>query len=248
MKIVKKVYARAEAEKKFGFGIYQGAAVPSAELRIVDIGGFDIEACGGTHGDSTKDISPIIITKVERPADGTIRLIYKAGPAAKKYLEVVEKNLEEAAGILKVKKEKVLSAAEKLVAEWKEKRKELEQVQRKIAEKSAEKMEFENLRELKILVKEIPNADPKQLQEISLKLSGEDTVIVLFGTTKEKVFVFGSAGAKAIASGINVGKIISSACAELGGRGGGREGLAQGTGTATDKVKNLCSKIIEGLK
>src|SRR3989344_4745253 len=248
LKIIKKIYPRQEAEKKFGFGIYQGAAVPSAELRIVDIGGFDIEACGGTHGDDTKDISPIIITKVERPADGTIRLTYKAGPAARKYLEVVEKNLEEAAGILKVKREKIPAAAEKLVAEWKEKRKELEQMQRKIAQSSAEKMEFENLRGLRMLVREIFGADPKQLQEISLKLSGADTVIVLFGTTKEKVFVFGSAGATAVKAGINVEKIVAEACKELGGRGGGREGLAQGNGIATDKVKSLCSKIIEGLK
>ena len=248
LKIIKKIYPRQEAEKKFGFGIYQRASVPSAELRIVDIGGFDIEACGGTHGDDTKDISPIIITKVERPADGTIRLTYKAGPAARKYLEVVEKNLEEAAGILKVKREKIPAAAEKLVAEWKEKRKELEQMQRKIAQSSAEKMEFENLRGLRMLVREIFGADPKQLQEISLKLSGADTVIVLFGTTKEKVFVFGSAGATAVKAGINVEKIVAEACKELGGRGGGREGLAQGNGIATDKVKSLCSKIIEGLK
>ena len=248
LKIEKKIFERADAEKKFGFKIYQGAAVPSDKLRIVRIGDFSVEACGGTHGDNSADLFPILITKTERPADGIIRLIYKAGPAAEKYLREVEEILGVAGKILGVKKEKVPEACEKLLAEWKEKRKELEQMQRKIAQSSADKMEFENLNGLKVLVKEIPNADAKQLQEISLKLSGEDTIIVLFGTTKEKIFVFGSAGAAAVKAGVNAGKIVASACAELGGRGGGREGLAQGSGTATDKVKSLCSKIIEGLK
>ena len=248
LKIEKKTFGRADAEKKFGFKIYQGAAVPSDELRIVRIGDFSVEACGGTHGDNSADLFPILITKTERPADGTVRFVYRAGPAAKKYLEGIEKDLADATGILKVKKEKVPAAAEKLLSEWKEKRKELEQLQKKIAEKSAGSLEFESLRGLRILVKEIPNADAKQLQEISLKLSGEDTLIILFGATKEKVFVFGSAGATAVKAGINVEKIVAEACKELGGRGGGREGLAQGNGIATDKVKSLCSKIIEGLK
>ena len=72
---------RAKAEKKYGFTIYQGAPVPSNVLRIINVSGVDVEACGGTHVDNSSEVEQIIIYKTERPADGAIRIFYKAGKA-----------------------------------------------------------------------------------------------------------------------------------------------------------------------
>jgi len=233
--------ARTEAEKRFGFGIYQGAAVPSKMLRIIKTGD-DVEACGGTHADNTKEIGRIIIVKTERPADGTVRFIYKAGPAAEGHEHETEAVLKESAKLLGVKEPDVPRAAAKLFEEWKAAKKALEKLRLELAEKKTEQLEFVQSRGLKVLIQEIPNADINQLREISRKLSSDDTVILLIGLS-DRIYVFGSAGAKAVKAGVNIGKIVNETCAVLGGGGGGSPMLAQGSGPDKTKVKEALKKM-----
>jgi len=123
--INKFVMDRGEAERKYGFGIYAGGYIPSKELRIIEIKGHDVEACGGLHGDNTKDVGFITILKTKRIADGLLRIEIKAGDIALDYLKEREKILKEVAKKLNVKEEKVTEAVERLFNEWKQKRKEL---------------------------------------------------------------------------------------------------------------------------
>ncbi|MCK5139034.1 MAG: alanine--tRNA ligase, partial [Thermodesulfovibrionia bacterium] len=78
---------RNDAEKKYGFRLYQGGAVPGGEIRIINIRDWDIEACGGMHFNSTGDVGHIIITGSKRIQDGVVRLEFVAGDAAKRYVE-----------------------------------------------------------------------------------------------------------------------------------------------------------------
>ena len=64
---------RMEAELKYGFRLYQGGVAPVKDLRIVNIEGFDVEACGGTHVKNTGEVGIIKITKTERVQDGETR-------------------------------------------------------------------------------------------------------------------------------------------------------------------------------
>lgn len=123
--INKFVMSRGEAERKYGFGIYAGGYIPSREIRIVEIKGQDVEACGGLHGDNTKDIGFITILKTKRIADGLVRIEIKAGDVALEYLREREMLLEDVAQKLNVKEDKVVETIGKLFEEWKQKRKEL---------------------------------------------------------------------------------------------------------------------------
>lgn len=69
---------KAEAEKKFGFHLYQGGIVPGNSLRVVNIDGVDTEACCGTHCDNTAEVGWIRIIKSQRISDGIVRLYYVA--------------------------------------------------------------------------------------------------------------------------------------------------------------------------
>jgi alanyl-tRNA synthetase len=69
---------KAEAERQFGFKLYQGGVVPGNTLRVVDIAGIDTEACCGTHCDSTAEVGWIKIIKSQRISDGIVRLYYVA--------------------------------------------------------------------------------------------------------------------------------------------------------------------------
>jgi alanyl-tRNA synthetase len=69
---------KAEAEKNFGFTLYQGGVVPGNNLRIVQIENTDVEACCGTHHDNTSEVGIIKMIKSQRVSDGIVRLYYVA--------------------------------------------------------------------------------------------------------------------------------------------------------------------------
>lgn len=73
---------RGEAEREYGFRIYQGGVVPVSSVRIVSIGDIDSEACGGTHVGRTGQVQALRITRAKRIQDGVVRLEFVTGPGA----------------------------------------------------------------------------------------------------------------------------------------------------------------------
>ncbi|MHA1397235.1 MAG: alanine--tRNA ligase, partial [Candidatus Heimdallarchaeaceae archaeon] len=93
---------RDQAEREYGFQIYQGGVVPGKTLHIVAIEEWDIEACGGTHLNNTGEIGLIKLISSERIQDGVVRLEILAGEPALKYIQRQERILKEASSILSV--------------------------------------------------------------------------------------------------------------------------------------------------
>ncbi|HDM66837.1 MAG TPA: hypothetical protein ENG62_00415, partial [Thermoplasmatales archaeon] len=77
--VEKKVMDRNDAERTYGFRLYQGGVPPSDKIRVINIPGVDVEACGGTHLNTTGEIGRIRIIKSERIQDGVNRIIFAAG-------------------------------------------------------------------------------------------------------------------------------------------------------------------------
>jgi len=262
VKVKKEILQRDEAEKKYGFRLYQGGAVPGKILRIVSVGD-DHEACGGIHVDKTGELGLIKILKVEKIQDGVVRLEIAAGNAVEKhYRKYADEKLKqlksrfEKFGIafpkglrekleLHIGKqqfgkitEEIGNLEETVFEKEKDERKKGERAAKETAESLADKLKFEQIGSKRVLVAEV-SGGARELQEISRKLSADDTVILLFSVT-DKINIFGSAGAK---TGANAGKIVSQACAELGGKGGGSPLLAQGIGTNRKKLKKVMEKV-----
>lgn len=78
-KITKSLMEKSEAEKEYGFSLYQGGVVPGNELRVVNIEGTDVEACCGTHCDNTNEVGWIKLIASKKVADGVVRLYFVAG-------------------------------------------------------------------------------------------------------------------------------------------------------------------------
>ncbi len=110
---------RRDAENKYGMHIYQGGAVPGNNIRIVEIPGIDIEACGGTHLHSTDEVGRIKVTNARKIQDGLVRLTFTAGKALKKMEAREKKKLGEISTILGVPVEQVAGRAKELFAKWK---------------------------------------------------------------------------------------------------------------------------------
>jgi alanyl-tRNA synthetase len=83
--VEKKVMQRNDAEREHGFRLYQGGVPPGNLIRVLHIPGIDVEACGGTHLNNTKEIEKIRILKTERIQDGVNRITFAAGKMADVY-------------------------------------------------------------------------------------------------------------------------------------------------------------------
>ncbi|MEM2931503.1 MAG: alanine--tRNA ligase [Nitrososphaerota archaeon] len=79
--------SKSEAERKFGFTIYQGGEAPLGMLRLIIIPDWDAEACGGLHCQNTAEVGLIKILGVDKIQDGVIRLTFAAGPAALSHIQ-----------------------------------------------------------------------------------------------------------------------------------------------------------------
>jgi len=79
--------SRADAEKTYGMRLYQGGAVPGQTIRVVEVPGIEVEACGGTHVNNSSEIGHIKMIKSQKIQDGVVRLSFTAGKATEQLLE-----------------------------------------------------------------------------------------------------------------------------------------------------------------
>jgi len=211
---------RNEAEKRYGFRLYQGGVVPGKVLHIVDITGLDVEACGGTHLDNTAKCGSIRILSAEKIQDGVVRLEYVAG------LRAVEENLSQK-GIIDTVSEtfsvgegQIVKTAERFFSEWKERGKEIETLQKRISEMNASMLsgkfvQKEGLRFLDVRLE----GTLEEIRATALTLVAEDAVIVLSNGGNLVV----ACGRKAQEKGYKAHEYIKKF-----GKGGGTADLAQG--------------------
>ncbi len=92
---------RRDAEKKYGFDLYQGGIPPGEQIRLIHVGS-DVQACGGTHVTRTGDIGAIKVLTTEPVQDGVERVVFAAGDAAVEATQRTEDALYGAADVLDV--------------------------------------------------------------------------------------------------------------------------------------------------
>ena len=109
---------RSEAEAKYGMSLYQGGAVPGISLRVVEIPDIDVEACGGTHVNNTREIGQIKIIKSQKIQDGIVRLTYTAGNATKALFEKNETIKIKLGQILDVSSDELVARSHELLEKW----------------------------------------------------------------------------------------------------------------------------------
>lgn len=228
---VKKTFMnRTEAEKKYGFRLYQGGAVPGKVLRILNIPGFDVEACGGTHVNSTGEIGFVILLGCEKISDAVLRLEFASGLKALEYIQEDAQVLREVCDIFRVEKSQLIKTAQRFFDEWKMKSKEIDRLKKELSRlKKMHLQECFTEREGLRFCEELIEGDRDLLRETGLNLLDEDTVIVLYND-KGDCMVF--CGEKAVKKGYKANLLINEY-----GRGGGSDEFAQGV-KESQKVKN----------
>ncbi len=223
---------RTEAEKKYGFVLYEGGIPPGREIRVVRIGDYDVEACGGTHVKNTGEIGFLKILRTERIQDGVSRIIYTSGLSALEYTQERDELLRRSSEILGVQPEKLPEEVEKFFLEWKEQRKKIERLRKERMEQFKEEIKGREV---------VVEALPLEMKEISIlarEIMGDVKRGILIGEDGSFV-VFGD-GARDMA------REIAEA---MQGKGGGKENFAQGKGRK-DRIEEGLNraKRLMGLK
>jgi len=222
------VLPKYEAEKKYGFRLYEGGVILEPEVRVVEIEGLDAEACFGTHLTNTREVGAIKIVDVDRIADGVVRLEYVAGTQVAEYARELEERIGEASQILGGE---VVSRAKSLVKELESLRKEVKEYRKRFVDTVLEDMERKcrEFKGLKLLIYGIDELMAPQANDLLLKLTEKEgrCVAVALIPRKAGTQVEISLGKEALKH-LNAGSLMKAIASKLGGSGGGKPNHASG--------------------
>ncbi|MDI6820359.1 MAG: alanine--tRNA ligase [Candidatus Hodarchaeaceae archaeon] len=239
---------RNVAEREYGFDLYQGGVVPGKQVRIVDIDGWNTQACAGTHCLRTGDVGLIKIVHTERIQDGIERLEFVAGEAALNFIQKQEEQFAKAAGILRAPLERVAAATQRLFDEWKSTQKEVTRLQERLAELRLVELRAKAKRvgAVRVICEEVKGANVEELiQTASALVRGDKSLVVMLATCDEMARLVVMAGEAAIGAGIDCGEIAAAAAGILGGGGGGKREMGQGGGPEVKKLGEALTTAVE---
>ena len=247
---------REEAEKLYGFRLYQGGVVPGREIRVVKSGDWDVEACGGTHLKNTGELGFLKILHTERIQDGVERIIFSAGLPALKAIQKNDQLLSDLSEVLNAPQDKLVKAAKRFVDEWREARRERNRLIHELAQKEAAKTqttqdaETVSFNGVNYMTRNFENIDLDRMIKIASELTKKDPklVTVFYGADQKTARIMVMAGKEAVKQGIDASLIAKEASAVLGGGGSGRPDFAQGGGTQTEKLAEALKKAQQTTK
>ncbi|MCK4503839.1 MAG: alanine--tRNA ligase, partial [Desulfuromonadales bacterium] len=211
-------------------------------VRVVNIGAYSMELCGGTHASAAGDIGLFRILSEGGIAAGVRRIEAVTGAAALNQVQQQQQSLQRLADLVKSDPQKLEARLEKLLEQQKEMGKELEQLQAKAnANRSGELIEqVQEIDGIKLLAVKLPGVDGKGLRDFSDQLRDKlgSGVLVLVTDAGGKVAIL-IAVTKDLTDRVKAGNLIKPLAAIVGGRGGGRPDLAQAGGSDIEKIEEL---------
>ncbi len=230
----KEELTRDEAEKRFGFKLYQGGVPESDTIRVVHISGvedIDAQACGGTHVDDTSQVGAIKILNTQRIQDGVERLTYSAGMATIEEFQHKEDLLLEAASNFSVGPEKLPETSERFFKEWKQRGKELEKLKKYKSIALAEELVPGKEEEGVEFIIDTVDMETKEMLSTAERITSEEGRIVLLASEGDNVNLVFS---RSDDLDVNMIEILNEAASEINGGGGGSPKTAQGGGSRTE--------------
>ncbi|MGW8287372.1 MAG: alanine--tRNA ligase [Desulfobulbales bacterium] len=209
------------------------------KVRVVSIGNFSKELCGGTHVRSTGEIGLLKVTAETGIAAGVRRIEAVTGPEAFNIFQVREKQLAELADLLKVPPENLGSKIEKLLNTNKELEKEVSRLTAKLTLSDLDNIidNAETVNGVKIVVSQVVLDSPKTLREMGDKIRDKlgHGIVVLGGEYQGKAALLAMV-TKDLVENYKAGNIIREVAVIVGGKGGGRPDMAQAGGPNPDKL------------
>ena len=221
-------------------------------VRMVKMGDFSTELCGGTHVANTGRIRNFKIVSESGISAGVRRIEAITGNAVNEYYVNLEKKLNEACAAVKASPNDLIDRLNKMNKEIKELQAENESLKSKAATSAMGDVssEAEDLGGVKMVVKSVPGVEMNGLRDLGDKLKGQlgEAVIVLASDAGGKVSLVAMATDGAVNKGAHAGNLIKEVAPIVGGGGGGRPNMAQAGGKNPAAIDEALAKAKEIIK
>ncbi len=208
-------------------------------VRVIKIGDFSVELCGGTHLDATGQIGLFKVTSEGAVASGVRRIEAVTGEEALKHVGREEAALRESAGLLKIPPLELPQRLQKLIEEQKSLERQLAQLEARLAKSRAQELlaEAKQVAGVPVIAARLDGLDPDGLRSVvdTLRERLGSGVICLGSVVDGKVNLIASVS-KDLTKRFQAGKLVQEVAQAVGGKGGGRPDLAQGGGPDVSKL------------
>lgn len=219
------------------------------EVRVVSMGDFSVELCGGTHVANTSAITLFKIVSEAGVAAGVRRIEALTGNNVLDYYRDLENQLHAIAKTLKTSPAEITDKIVHLQKEVKELHSENESLKSKMAQESLGDVmdQVVEVKDVKVLASAVEGVDMNGLRDLGDQLKEKlgEGVVVLASAKDGKVSLLAMATQEAMNKGAHAGNLIKAAAAIVGGGGGGRPNMAQAGGKNPEKIGEAISKIPE---
>ena len=240
-----------ESAKKSGamalFGEkYQG------DVRVVSMGDFSKELCGGTHVHNTSDIKLFKILSENGIAAGVRRIEALTGEGVIEFYQDIENRMQKVAELLKTGESELVAKAESLLDEMKALKSENEKLKAKLASEALgdSTENIETINGIKFIAMQVSGVEMNELRNLGDKLKNDvdEGMVVLASDVDGKVNLLCMAGDNALKAGAHAGNIIKAIATLVGGGGGGRPNIAQAGGKNPEGINDALDKAKEEFK
>ena len=216
-------------------------------VRVVNMGGYSIELCGGTHLDNTAKVGPFRILSEGSVASGVRRIEAITGRACLDEMEKTHRLVLDTCAILKTNPGDLKGKLQSQIDEIRELKRRIESYKAREAAGEVDRFLFSshNVEGLKVLTATVPDSDPGKLRQLGdmLREKEESIVAVLASVNGEKITFLAVCGKAAIARGVKAGELVKNVCAIAGGSGGGKPDSAMGGGKDVLKVDDALATV-----
>ncbi|KVX01007.1 alanine--tRNA ligase [Shewanella frigidimarina] len=209
------------------------------QVRVVTMGDFSIELCGGTHVGRTGDIGLFKITSENGIAAGVRRIEAVTGIAAMAYIAEQQAMLDEAAQLLKSDSASVVVKLKAQLDKVKQLEKDLSQLKDKLAAAASADMAGDavEINGVKLLVKQLDGIDPGSLRGLQDELKQKlKSAIIVLGTAKDGKVNLIAGVSNDLTKKVKAGELVAMVAQHVGGKGGGRPDMAQAGGTQPENL------------
>ena len=216
-------------------------------VRVVNMGGYSIELCGGTHLDNTAKIGPFRVETETSVASGVRRIEAITGKACLADMAKSRQMVYNACSILKTKPSELADKLVDQIEEMKNLKKAIEAYKAKEAAGEVDRFLFgaRKVQDLRVLTATIEGADAGKLRQMgdSLRDKSDNIVAVLSSVNEGKITFLAVCGKEAIAKGVKAGDLVKLVCTACGGSGGGKPDSAMGGGKDATQIDNALALV-----
>ncbi len=216
------------------------------EVRVLKIGEFSTELCGGVHVQRSGDIGLFKIISETGVASGVRRVEAITGEAAMQWLEAREKAMSIIAGVVKAAPEVAAEKVQQLLEKNKSLEKELQRLQSKLASSAGGELASQaiDIDGIKVLAVQLEGVEPKAMGELLDQLKGKlgSAAIVLAAVNDGKVTLVAGV-TKAQTKRLKAGDLVNVVASQVGGKGGGRPDMARAGGSEPEKLEQALKQV-----